>query len=203
MMRLVLEQDRAREVGELERAEDAPLAPGVNQARRHDGPARPRGRAHPRLRRRRKRHPEPAKARLPQRAPKRRVAARDVLVGRFRQPDQHQPPIELRAVPPLQHPKRRVRRIPHGHAGSLYSVVVITGLRSERLTAPSVRGVADMKAPLRERLRIVCNARCVTAISPARAARSPGGGRRPAVSAARPEPSRRRSTSPRPPRTSR
>ena len=89
---------------ELQRPEGRPLAPWRLQAHRHDRAAGATGADDPRPRVRRQRHAEPAEApRVALGRPQRRVAPVDVLLRHVRQPDQHEPPLELRAVAPLEH----------------------------------------------------------------------------------------------------
>ncbi len=101
---VLVQQQRRREPGELQRAERGPLGARRLQARRDDGPARAPGADHPRARRGRERHPEAAEpARVSLGRAQGRVPAVDVLLRVLRQPDHHEPPVELGSVPPLEH----------------------------------------------------------------------------------------------------
>ena len=110
---VLVEEQCRREEGELQGPEGSPLAPRCLQAHRHDRPARATGTDDPRPRIRRQRHAEPAKPPcVPLRRAQRRVAPVDVLLRHVRQPDQHEPPLELRSVAPLEHAERGIRGVP-------------------------------------------------------------------------------------------
>ena len=101
---VVVEEQRRREVRELERSEDSPFAPGIEQSRGNDRAASPTGARRALLRDETERHavplPEPV---MTEHRPRRVVPPGEEPTCIFPQTDHHQAPRELLAIPPLEH----------------------------------------------------------------------------------------------------
>ena len=103
---------------ELQRPEGSPLPTRCLQAHGHDCPAGASRTDDPRSWVRRQGHAEPAEApRVPLGRAQRGIATVDVLLRHVREPDEHEPPLELRPVAPFEHAERRVRRVAPRAAG--------------------------------------------------------------------------------------
>jgi hypothetical protein len=109
---VVVEQQRRREVSELERAQDSPFASRRVQARRDDGAAAAAGAGEALLGREPEGHPVPVpEPHVPEHRSRRRVSALDEAARVLAKADHHESPLELAAVAPLEHAERRVRRV--------------------------------------------------------------------------------------------
>ena len=115
---VVVQQQRRREVRELERSEDTPLAPRSKEARGDHGTASTTGARETLLRRQPERHPVAAPERhVPEDRPSWVVPALDEAARILAQADHHDTPVELVAVAPLEYAERWVRRVGPGACG--------------------------------------------------------------------------------------
>ena len=114
---VVVEQERRREVRELQGAQDAPFAAGLQQTSSHDRPAAAARRGLALFRHEAERHPVTLpEGRVPVQAARRVVRPRRLLAHLLAQPDHHEPPGQLVAEAPLEHPHCRARRVrPRAH----------------------------------------------------------------------------------------
>ena len=114
---VLVEHERRRELHELQRAEGGVAERRVLHAGGDDGPAGARGGGHVVLGLRLERHPVLAEVAIAAGLALGRVAAVDVLLGALGQPDEGEPPVELRAVAPAQRGQRRRGRVGPRAAG--------------------------------------------------------------------------------------
>jgi hypothetical protein len=114
---VVVEQQRAGEVRQLQGAVGVPLGAGVAKTRGDDRATAASGPGQARLGLTGERHPVAAERELALRLAQRRVAARGVLIGMLGEADEHELPIDLIAVAPLQDAQRRAGRVRPGAGG--------------------------------------------------------------------------------------